>query len=392
MLEETDRVFSCEFCRVRSFILPITTFRYMFTGRAPAGKKLFYFPFWRFKGMFFACSPAGIQHRFMDLSHQAVRSSIFPLSVGLRSQTLKLKFISPEDNGRFLTPGIPLKQAMEVFDRQYTRGIRRPILHQTHIGETLGLIYSPFYADKRLYDAILNAPAGQKLPEDFDPDSLPGGPPEASIRFLATLCPNCGRDLTGGRDSVALNCLNCGSMWQAGKRGLKRIHFAHWPAAVNPAVYLPFWRIKADIVGIRLDSYADLVREANLPRVVKPAWESTEFRFWIPAFKVRPRTFLRLSNAFTLSQPRQTLEPTLPEGRMHPVNLPVSEAIEALKTTLAGFLRPAKRMISILPDIQIRATSYLLVYIPFMEKPHELINQKCRTAVNKNQLRFSSNL
>jgi hypothetical protein len=181
-------------------------------------------------------------------------------------------------------------------------------------------------------------------------------------------------------------------MWQAGGKGLRRIRFARSPAIDGPASYLPFWRIKAEVTGIRLDSYADLVREANLPRVVQPGRESAGFRFWILGFKLRPRTFLRLSNAFTLAQPRDPLEPTLPEGTMQSVNLPVNEAIEALKTTMAGFLKPAKRMMSILPDIRIRATSYLLVYIPFIEKPHELINSKYRSAVNKNQLRFSGNL
>ena len=66
----------------------------MLPNHAPKGKDLLFFFYLRFKGMFFSCGTNGIQHRFMDLSHQAVQSRYFPVSVGLRSQAMKLKFVS----------------------------------------------------------------------------------------------------------------------------------------------------------------------------------------------------------------------------------------------------------------------------------------------------------
>ena len=181
-------------------------------------------------------------------------------------------------------------------------------------------------------------------------------------------------------------------MWQGDGKGLKQIRFAHVPSTEEPIVYLPFWRIKADVSGIQLGSYADLVTTANLPKVIQPGWDNIGFRFWAPGFKVRPRTFLRLSTAFTLSQPQDKLEKAIPKGRMYPVNLSISEAIESMKMTLAGFLKPKERLLSVLPKIQLQAISYVLIYVPFTEKHHELVQPKYHLAVNKNQLRLSGNL
>ncbi|MCK7515939.1 MAG: hypothetical protein MZV70_76205 [Desulfobacterales bacterium] len=57
-LEETDRLFACPFCRVKSFLLTRDYFRYVLPAKNPAGKELVYFPYWRFKGHS-AVQPAG---------------------------------------------------------------------------------------------------------------------------------------------------------------------------------------------------------------------------------------------------------------------------------------------------------------------------------------------
>jgi hypothetical protein len=101
ILEETDRLFDCEYCRVKSYLLQKDFFRYMLPNSAPENKDLVFFPYWRFKGTFFSCVESGINHRFMDISHQAVESRYFPISVGLRSQALKLNFVTPETRGLY---------------------------------------------------------------------------------------------------------------------------------------------------------------------------------------------------------------------------------------------------------------------------------------------------
>jgi hypothetical protein len=89
--------------------------------------------------------------------------------------------------------------------------------------------------------------------------------------FHPTLCPNCGWDMQGRRDALVLHCKNCESMWQASKQGMTRVNVAHLPGPEDEStVYLPFWRIKADVSGIDLNTYADLVKAANLPKVASP--------------------------------------------------------------------------------------------------------------------------
>jgi len=364
----------------------------MFSVDAASGKELIYFPYWRLKGMLFSVSPQGLEHRFIDVSLQGSESSVLPISLGLRSQALKLKFVSSDARGRFLAPRLPLSQVKKTLDTRFSLHLPKPILHQAQIGESLSLIYSPFYIQNGVYDGILNQLVSDSVPDGFDAGQVPGGRPGWNVRFIPTLCPNCGWDLQGERDSQVLACSNCASMWRGTAEGMRRVKFAILPSKSESAVYLPFWRIKAEVSGIALRSYADLVRAANLPRVIQPGWEEIEFRFWAPAFKVRPQTFLRLADHLTRFQPGGHLEADLPKGKIHPVNLPFTEAVESLKTIVAGFLRPRKALLEKLLEIRIGAMGRLLVFIPFVETLHELVQPEYRLAVNRNQLRLSGNL
>ena len=70
-MEETDRLFACEFCRVTSYLYAKDVFRYLLPSKAADSKELVFFPYWRFKGMLFACAGNGVRHKFVDVSHQA---------------------------------------------------------------------------------------------------------------------------------------------------------------------------------------------------------------------------------------------------------------------------------------------------------------------------------
>jgi hypothetical protein len=368
-------------------------FRYLLPHRAPEGRDLVYFPYWRFKGMLFSCLPAGIQNRFLDVSQQAAPSPLFPASVGLRSQAMKLRFVSPETKGWFISPSRPFRGVMETFLGRFNRDTPGPILHQAHIGESVSLIYAPFYADHRIMDAVLNQPVSGPLDEPFEASRLPGGPADWRIRFIPTLCPNCGWDMQGRRDALVLHCSNCDAMWRASRQGMTRVNAAHMPGPENEnIIYLPFWRIKADISGIGLDHYADLVKVANLPKVIQPGWDRVPFHFWGPAFKVRPQSFLRLTHHITLAQPRDHLAAHLPKGTTYPVNLPVSESVETLKLNLAGIIRPKRAVQDRIADIQVKPNRYLLVYLPFEVRHHDLVQTTFNVAVNRNQLALASNL
>lgn len=396
ILEETDRLFRCEYCRVKSYLMQKDCFRYTLPDAAPESKELLFFPYWRFRGMRFACFADKTDHRFADISCQAVRSEHFPVSVGLRSQTLKLRFVSPEAEGRFLQPVLSIREAMHIFRHHFRISSRGTVLHRSFIGETISLIYAPFYmADKepsgrrQLFDAVLNKPLSLSLPDHFDRSLFQDRPPDWRIRLIPTLCPDCGWNLDGERDSVALTCKNCDSVWESHGDRFRKVAFAHIPETDVSGVCLPFWKIRADVSEIKLDSYTDMVRVANLPRGVK---KDAKFHFWIPAFKVRPRIFLNLSRNITLFQPRQKLAEGLPNLRLWPVSLPVTEAFEGLKITLAGFLKPRKHLSTVFRDIRITPKESILVYVPFTENHHEFVQPEFQQAVHKNVLALSKTL
>ncbi|MEJ2658906.1 MAG: hypothetical protein P8012_17250, partial [Desulfobacterales bacterium] len=229
-------------------------------------------------------------------------------------------------------------------------------------------------------------------PDDFNASSLPGGHPDWCTQFLPTLCPGCGWDLEGQRDTLILICRNCNTTWRPAKGGFKPLKFATIPTKDENIIYLPFWRIKTEIDGIKLNSYADLVRVANLPKAVQRNWKDREFYFWSPAFKVRPRVFIQLGRNVTLAQPEKDMVGELPKEQIYPVTLSIQDAIESLIMSMAGFMKPEKDMFPILKDISIKPKHYLLVYMPFVEQHHEYVQPDLYLALNKNQLSLASNL
>lgn len=391
-LEETDRLFQCQFCRVSSYLTSPGFFRYILPHNAPAGKALIYYPYWRFKGMLFSCLTKKIEKRFLDVSHQALQSSHFPLNIGFRGQTQKLRFATAENQASFIKPDLAFKDLLAQWSDQYSARLPKPILHQDYIGETHSLVYAPFYLDSKVYDAILNRPVSDTPVDQIEDGLLKVDNPDWPIRFLATLCPQCGWDLDGDRDSLALNCTNCQSVWWAKNGKLAELKAAHVPGKDEDWVYLPFWRIQADISHLTLRSYADLIKVANLPKVVQPGWDQQPFYFWNPAFKVMPQSYLTIATNVTLNQPMQRLQPGQPKAEVHAVNLPLQEALESLKLNLANFIKPKERKAEWVPQIEIKARRFLLIYLPFKQTHHELVHPQLNLAINKNTLVHAKNL
>ncbi|MDP2643310.1 MAG: hypothetical protein Q8P24_00055 [Desulfobacterales bacterium] len=396
VLEETDRLFECAYCRVKSYLVPRGIFQYRFADCRPAAsRELLFFPYWRFKGALFSCTSQGIEHRIMDLTCQAFQSPDFPVSLGFRSQVLRLQFLSDDIPGTFLKPEVSINQALGLFKKRFTGALDDPAWHESFLGETSSLIYAPFYVqDHKIHDGILDRAVSGRLPEEFRADRLAAITPEKSLRFFAALCPNCGWDLEGRRDALVLLCFNCESAWKTSRQGLRHVSCAHLPAQGERAgsLYLPFWRISAKVTEIQLDSYADLIRVANLPQPGREKWGQAPFYFWSPAFKIRPRMFLRLSRALTLAHPPEGLVPQIPAGRLHPVNLPLAQAAAGLKVSLAGFSTPKNVPSGLLKEAQITPKSFSLVYVPFADEHHEYVHGGTGMAISKNMLRLSDNL
>ena len=391
-LEETDRLFRCRFCRVGSYLYVPDVFRYILSHNAQPGKELIYFPYWRFKGMIFTCLAGKMEKRFLDVSQQAVPSAHFPLSLGFRSQTQKLRFAATESAGTFLKPTTSKAELLKGLNDRLSAGMSHPILHQAYIGETLSLIYAPFYLGEKLIDALLNEPIsiGNGSPEAIA--SMPRQEPDWPITFIPTLCPQCGWDLTGESDTLVLSCPQCKAIWRPHQGKLAQLNAAHVPGTQAATVYLPFWRVEADVSGTVLNSYADLIRVANLPRVVQPGWNELPFYFWCPAFKARPQSFLNFAAHITAAQPREDLSSGPPQGASHGVNLPLQEAVETLKLIMASLMRPQRRMEAVLPTLRTTVRQFTLIYLPFQDGPHELVHTGMNLAISKNLLIQARNL
>jgi hypothetical protein len=370
-------------------------FRYVLPHAASLNKALIYFPYWRFQGMLYFCRACGIENRFVDVSQQALAATCFPFSIGFRGQTMKLRFLTSDIEGRFLRPTLPFQKILDTFEQRFSRHRSHgmdPIMHQAQIGETFSLIYSPFYIEDRLYDAVIDKPLSENLPENLNCDDFCEDRTDWRLHFVATLCPQCGWNLDGERDALVLICKNCKSTWHAVGNKLEQVPFAQFQGNGKGHIYMPFWNIEADISGLLLSSYADLIRAANLPRIVQSGWEDIPFRFWIPAFKVRPEVFLRLASHITISQPHKNLTAELPEGQIYPSTLSLKEAVESLKLTLASLIKPRHPLFCRLGDIQITSKGFTLVFIPFHSAHHEFIQPELQLSIHKNVIAQAKSL
>ncbi|MGC8492719.1 MAG: hypothetical protein ACP5SH_13375, partial [Syntrophobacteraceae bacterium] len=190
-LEETDRIFTCAFCRNRLYISPLETFQFFLAKEQPV-PELYFLPYWRFKGMAFSCDELQVTGKIIDSNILAMKLPHAPPSLGLRPQVLKLRYASPEVPGRFIKPEHLVAPATAC-GLSSCAASHMPDLF---VGEIKSLIYSPVSVrGDWLFDAILDRPMCQVS------DWALGGPKagedlrvEDQISFIATLCPQCGFD------------------------------------------------------------------------------------------------------------------------------------------------------------------------------------------------------
>ena len=146
-----------------------------------------------------------------------------------------------------------------------------------YVGEEISLVYSPFYVkDGKLHDAFEKKPLSSFDLSNTEIQASLSKKEDWSPEFIPTLCPQCGWDLLGEKDSFVVLCRNCHTAWTSRNNSLNPVPFSiiKQPGVEESSVmYLPFWRMKFQFEGADLLSYADLIRLANLPRVPSPIWK-----------------------------------------------------------------------------------------------------------------------
>jgi hypothetical protein len=332
----------------------------------------------------FSVEAAEISSRFFDVNTAASNLKGPPLSLGVRPQALKLKFYSNTIAGSFLS------HTAETDKLHLSEGM-------THrVGEVISLVYAPFFVKSgMLYDAFEKKPIAAFDLSNPDIKNAITGKEDWKIEFIPTLCPQCGWDLLGEKDSFVLLCRNCQSAWTSRKQILDSVNFtliSYGETDVAPSMYLPFWQLKIHVEGAQLDSYADLIRLANLPRVPNAALEEKPMLFWSPAFKVNPALFIRWCRQMTVFQPEGIESNGLPKETIYPVTLPLEEALDGTIVTLASVMVDKKKILSVLPNIRVTFQDAKLVYHPFTLVRNELIHPAMKVSLESSALKYGIQL
>jgi hypothetical protein len=387
-LDETDHLILCPFCNVKNYLGARDYFRFVLPHKAP-DKTIIYAPYMRFKGEVYRCKGASINHSIVDITHLGTSYEQLPISLGLRPQAMKMKFVTPDVHGSFLKCSLKPSDVLTIVDQHLSIFSPGKLFHQAYIGDAFSLIYLPlFMQDNRIYDAVINRPIAT-LPDGEDTFSSAGdGNPEWHITFMATLCPQCGWNLDGERDSVVLTCSNCDTAWEASEGTFFQVACSVVPGEGENTNYLPFWKITAQDEAMGINSYADLIRITKRPIVIQTDWHNRELAFWIPAFKIRPKVFLRLVKQMTIFQKDFTMEEKIPTKNLYPVTLSQDEAAQALKITLASAVMTKRKFFSLLPQVNLTIKKSHLVYLPFKAMGHDIIHEQLKISVNKNTLKY----
>jgi hypothetical protein len=105
-LEETDRILQCNFCKTRLYIQPKDYFRYCFPYSAAVNEEIIYVPYWRFRGMSFKYRTSGTTNTLIDKTFLAIEDKSFPDTLGVRPQSLNIRFAQKKEQERYLEPKI----------------------------------------------------------------------------------------------------------------------------------------------------------------------------------------------------------------------------------------------------------------------------------------------
>ena len=431
VLEETDRLLQCSFCKTRLYISSSEHLRYCLPTRRAYEEEIIFIPYWRFRGMRFSCRRDGIQDGIIDKTVLAIEDKILPATLGVRPQAMKLRFAGQRENTRFLEPRFSFDESSAKTDESIALGFdimrdNRPrstfrsisfmgmelgtefgietetpepvmkdnrVYHQAFIAETISTVFAPvFIRDNRIYDGITE----ELIPGEVDREKLTGQTAAGNWipQFVPTLCPNCGWDLLAERDSCVLLCNRCNSAWEASAGNLQQIKYGVIPSdgKSQKTTCLPFWRMNVEVEGMKLQSFADLVRLANLPKMIRPEWEGSGLHLWIPAFKIAPAVFLRLARQISLAQPGGELGEDLSGAGLWAVNVAFSEAVESLRVVLAQIAINKNAIMPKLKDLNISVKDSLLVFYPFVDSGYELTQPAIPCAVPKTMLHWGRNI
>jgi hypothetical protein len=369
------------------------SFRYVIPDRLEESEReyLVYAPYIRLKSNFYQVSESGIAYRVIDTTQLGYIMPGLPPTLGMRPQAMKIGRLTPDIAGRFLRLSIKtkviLEKAIQLSRLSCPRG--ETVLHRAFLGDTISIIYLPIMRDEtHLLDGVTDDPLIKLEQVASYPLNGTAFNPRWQVHFLPALCPRCGWNLDGEGDCLVPTCSNCDTAWEISDRGLQRMEWQIQPGGGQTDMYLPFWMVKVQIPELKIFSFADFIRRTNQPIIPKPEWQERVMSFLIPAFKLRPKIFLRIVRQVTMSQWRLQLDEGHAAPNLYPVNLPRTEARQAIKVSLAASAANQKDVLPYLPATRIKHTASSLVYLSFIDKGHDWLQPQTGAVIDKSVLRF----
>ena len=358
--------------------------------------QLLHAPYLRFKGNVFFVTETGISYRVVDTTQEGFPMPGLPPSLGVRPQAMKLARLGVKSRGRFLRLSVKAPVILEKAARIHALSGKdgKELYHRAYIGEEVSFIYLPLlHEGGMLVDAVADAPLVSLEKVSSYPLKGSRFNPRWQVKFLATLCPRCGWSLDGESDCLVLTCSNCDTAWQLGTAGLERISCRIVPGGPDTAIYLAFWKISAHLPSMKIWSFADFMRRTNQPVIPRRDWHDRVMSFLIPAFKLRPKIFLKAGRQATVNQWRldgdQEMH-VLPN--LYPVTLPFSEARQAIKVIVAASATSPKNIFPYLPVTHAENISSTLVFLPFEDRKYDWVQPRTGTVIAKSVLQFGRRL
>lgn len=399
-LHEDDRVIRCSFCDNANYKIGTIGDRYTLPLKIPPTidpEQLLFAPYLRFKGSVFYIKGLEIKYKIIDTTRTACKGHKLPISLGVRPQAMLLQPLTARHQGQFVKQTVPTKEVFrhaaavaELFDNRS----EVPIYHRSFIGETISRIYQPYLL---IGDEVIDA-VNERVVGDENLIRLGAAETCRSKRswepqFIGMHCPSCGGQLQGEYNSVVQQCGNCKLLWQ--EHGKKFIAIS-WHVVENDARevrYLPFWRTKLHTGGTVMNSFGDFLRFTRQPSMTALEHRNQPLYYFFPAFKLNPKSFLQLASQLTVSQYK--IPPCQPQrviSRAHPVFLNHTEALQSYKTILANCSIAKEKCYPLLPQIKLIDYSCELLYLPFLEQSHDLIQEHTGAVVQQAALRFGRSL
>ncbi len=398
-MQEADRLTSCLYCDVQSYMVHSGLQRYVLPDQVPAHiarEKILYFPYLRFKGNMFTCQGMEVQTKVLDTTHRGLETDMLPLSLGMKPQAMKVALVSKALTGLFVRrqdTAIKVLQRAYLVEDTITEMNEQALNHRAFIGETVSCIYLPLYIENGLvYDGVLTRKIGRVEPWLTDKTTLVRYQQEWEPRFLATICPQCGASMQGEHDSLVMNCYNCDSCWTEKKGKFVPVPYMRLSPRKKNGLQLPFWRISVETNGIRMRTLADFLRATNQPVVVNWKHEEQDLEFWVPAMKLRPKIFLKVAKGATLSQLNFPAGEKKLRKPLFPVTLTLKEAVQSLKSIVAATTVNKKDVLPQLPNLSFEIKRTALVFLPFEDTGHDLVQEHSSLAIASSVVQTGRNL